>query len=155
MLGGKVGTDELQARNSIPPKTRPSLGDTSNMAMRTCRISKQSLASRWDRVKVVWLLRPISEDGSYQCKGIILSRSTELSLTPIPVTSTGAEQDSMEQDTGILFKKKKQNEIFTHALQHQLLFIQEIINWPILSIHRGSSSHCIPTGRLEEAVVVD
>ncbi|GBN86912.1 hypothetical protein AVEN_154415-1 [Araneus ventricosus] len=56
----------------IPPS---GCGGTSNMRMRisseillTCRKSKQSLASWWDIVMVVWLLRSTSEDGSYPCK---------------------------------------------------------------------------------------
>ncbi|GBO44524.1 hypothetical protein AVEN_106030-1 [Araneus ventricosus] len=35
------------------------------MGMRTCHTSKQSLPSRWDIVKVVWLLGPISDEWSY------------------------------------------------------------------------------------------
>ncbi|GBL75341.1 hypothetical protein AVEN_194548-1 [Araneus ventricosus] len=33
------------------------------MGIRTSSIRKQSLASRWDAVMVMWLLGPISEDG--------------------------------------------------------------------------------------------
>ncbi|GBN61747.1 hypothetical protein AVEN_25532-1 [Araneus ventricosus] len=37
--------------------------------MRTCHISKQSLAARWDIVMVVWLLGPSLKTGSTPVKG--------------------------------------------------------------------------------------
>ncbi|GBL86829.1 hypothetical protein AVEN_96059-1 [Araneus ventricosus] len=53
---------ELHPFNGIPP------GDTASSRVRSCRISKQTLASPVRTIMVVWLLGHISDDGSYPGK---------------------------------------------------------------------------------------
>ncbi|GBN01052.1 hypothetical protein AVEN_13717-1 [Araneus ventricosus] len=51
---------------STKPMIAEGLEGTSNMGMRICRISKQSLAPRWDRVMVGVDLHPADEGSSHK-----------------------------------------------------------------------------------------